>query len=41
MTSRAGFAWHNEYNWWHQDGTAPDGTNLNVSELLTGFDFDF
>jgi hypothetical protein len=41
MTSRAGFAWHNEYNWWHQVGTAPDGTNLNVSELLTGFDFDF
>jgi len=41
MTSRAGFAWHNEYNWWHQDGTAPDGSNLNVSELLTGFDFDF
>ena len=41
MTSRAGFAWHNEYNWLHQDGTAPDGTNLNVSELLTGFDFDF
>jgi hypothetical protein len=41
MTSRAGFAWHNEYNWLHQDGTAPDGTNQNVSELLTGFDFDF
>ena len=41
MTSRAGFAWHNEYNWMHQDGTAPDGTNLNSSEVLTGFDFDF
>ncbi|HEV3306953.1 MAG TPA: hypothetical protein VGZ91_10985 [Candidatus Sulfotelmatobacter sp.] len=41
MTSRAGFAWHNEYNWLHQDGTAPDGTNLNTSELLMGFDFDF
>ncbi len=41
MTSRAGFAWHNEYNWLHQDGTAPDGTNLNTSELLIGFDFDF
>jgi hypothetical protein len=41
MTSRAGFAWHNEYNWKHQDGTAPDGTNLNTSELLLGFDFDF
>jgi hypothetical protein len=41
MTSRAGFAWHTEYNWFHQDGTAPDGTNLTSSELLTGFDFDF
>jgi hypothetical protein len=45
MTSRAGFAWHNEYNWLHQDGTAPvigmSGLNVNTSELLTGFDFDF
>jgi hypothetical protein len=41
MTSRAGFAWHNEYNWLHQNGTAPDGSNLNSSEVLTGFDFDF
>jgi hypothetical protein len=45
MTSRAGFAWHNEYNWLHQDGTAPviglSGTNINTSEVLTGFDFDF
>jgi hypothetical protein len=41
MTSRAGFAWHNEYNWLHQDGTAPDGSNQNTSELLLGFDFDF
>jgi hypothetical protein len=41
MNNRAGFAWHNEYNWLHQDGTAPDGTNQNVSELLLGFDFDF
>jgi hypothetical protein len=41
MTNRAGFAWHNEYNWLHQDGTAPDGTNINTSELLVGFDFDF
>ena len=23
MTSRAGLAWHNEYNWLHQDGTGP------------------
>lgn len=41
MTSRAGFAWHNEYNWMHTDGIAPDGTAQNVSELLIGFDFDF
>src|SRR3984957_10341254 len=45
MTSRAGFAWHNEYNWLHQDGTGPlvgaAGLNVNTSELLTGFDFDF
>ncbi len=45
MTSRAGFAWHNEYNWLHQDGTGPvlglNTANINTSEVLTGFDFDF
>jgi hypothetical protein len=45
MTSRAGFAWHNEYNWLHQDGTGPviglPSANVNTSELLIGFDFDF
>jgi len=45
MTPRAGFAWHNEYNWKHQDGTGPmiglTSSNINVSELLIGFDFDF
>ncbi len=45
MTSRAGFAWHNEYNWLHQDGTGPSLSsslaNVNTSEFLTGFDFDF
>jgi hypothetical protein len=42
MTSRAGFAWHNEFNILHQNGTAPlSGTNVNTSEVLTGFDFDF
>jgi hypothetical protein len=45
MTSRAGFAWHNEYNWLHQDGTGPilglSSPNINTSELLLGFDFDF
>jgi hypothetical protein len=25
----------------HQDGTSPTGGNLNSSELLLGFDFDF
>jgi len=42
MTSRAGFAWHNEFNIFHQTGTSPlTGTNINTSELLMGFDFDF
>ena len=45
MTSRAGFAWHNEYNWLHQDGTGPlvgsPSNNINTSEVLMGFDFDF
>lgn len=45
MTSRAGFAWHNEYNWLHQVGTGPSlglpTANVNTSEVLTGFDFDF
>ena len=45
MTSRAGFAWHNEYNWLHSVGTGPlaglNTTNVNTSEFLTGIDFDF
>jgi len=42
MTSRAGFAYHAEYNWFHQVGTSPvSATNLTSSELLLGFDFDF
>ncbi len=42
MNPRAGFAYHAEYNWFHQDGTgAPPATNLTSSELLFGFDFDF
>jgi hypothetical protein len=47
MTSRAGLAWHNEYNWLHQDGTGPANlttgalTNLNTGEILMGLDFDF
>lgn len=46
MTNRAGFAWHNEFNIFHQDGTGPTlangpPTNITTSELLLGFDFDF
>ncbi|MGB9235900.1 MAG: hypothetical protein WCC04_15940 [Terriglobales bacterium] len=42
MTPRAGFAYHAEYNWLHQDGTGViAGTNINTSELLAGIDFDF
>ena len=45
MTSRAGLAWHNEYNWLHQDGTGPaiglPYANINTSEVLMGLDFDF
>jgi hypothetical protein len=42
MTSRAGFAWHNEYSWFRQRGTAPvSGTDVTSSSLLLGFDFDF
>jgi len=42
MTSRAGFAIHNEFNWLKQDGTSPvTSTNLSTGELLLGFDFDF
>ena len=42
MTSRAGFAFHNEYSWIRQRGTSPvTGTDLSSSSLLLGFDFDF
>jgi hypothetical protein len=47
MTSRAGFAYHNEFNILKQNGTGPTNpatglpTNLTVSELLLGFDFAF
>jgi len=42
MTSRAGFAWHNEYSWLRQSKMAPDGiSDLTSSSLLLGFDFDF
>jgi hypothetical protein len=42
MTSRAGFAFHNEFNVLHMDGMSPlSQTNVNTSEVLAGFDFDF
>jgi hypothetical protein len=42
MTSRAGFAFHNEYSWLRQRGTSPvTGTDLTSSSLMLGFDFDF
>lgn len=42
MTSRAGFAFHNEHSWIRQRGTSPaTGTDLTSNSLLLGFDFDF
>jgi hypothetical protein len=41
MTSRAGFALHNEYSWIRQRGTAPDNGDLSSSSVMLGFDFDF
>ena len=42
MTSRAGFAIHNEYSWIRQRGMAPvTGTDLSTNSLMFGMDFDF
>jgi hypothetical protein len=42
MTSRAGFAIHNEYSWIRQRGTSPvTASDLSSSSLMLGFDFDF
>ena len=42
MTSRAGFAFHNEYSWIRQRGTSPvTFSDLSSNSLLLGFDFDF
>ena len=42
MTSRAGFALHNEYSWIRQRGTSPvTGTDLSTNSVMLGFDFDF
>ena len=41
MTSRDGFAFHNEYSWIRQRGTAPDNGDLSSNSILLGFDFAF
>ena len=41
MTSRAGFAFHNEFGWLRIRGGAPDGSDLTTNSLMAGFDFDF
>jgi hypothetical protein len=42
MSSRAGFAFHNEYSWIRQRGAAPvSGTDLSTNSLMFGMDFDF
>jgi hypothetical protein len=42
MTSRAGFAWHNEYSWVRSRGTSPvTFTDQTFSSLMLGFDFAF
>jgi hypothetical protein len=42
MSSRAGFAWHNEYSWVRQRGVSPvSNTDLSSGSLMAGFDFDF
>jgi hypothetical protein len=42
ISSRAGFAFHNEYAISRQRGTSPiNGLDLTTSSLLVGFDFAF
>jgi hypothetical protein len=42
MTSRAGFAFHNEFSWLRQRGTSPvTFTDLESNSLMAGFDFAF
>ena len=42
ISSRAGFAFHNEYSWTRQRGTSPvNGLDLTSSSLMSGFDFAF
>ena len=41
MTSRAGFAFHNEFSWTRQRGGASNGSDLSTNSLFAGFDFVF
>jgi hypothetical protein len=42
ISSRAGFAFHNEYSLVRQRGTSPvNGLDLTSSSLMFGFDFAF
>jgi hypothetical protein len=42
ISSRAGFAFHNEYSWVRQRGTSPvNFLDLSSSSLMFGFDFAF
>ena len=36
MTSRAGFAWHNEYSWIRQQGTCPGRNRLDQQQFAVG-----
>ena len=41
MNARDGFAFHNEYSWIRQRGTAPDNGDLSSNSIMIGFDFAF
>jgi hypothetical protein len=41
ISSRAGFAYHTEYAFSHQNGASPTGRSADFSSLLVGFDFAF
>jgi hypothetical protein len=41
ISSRAGFAFHNEFSIFRQRGASPTGIDQTNSSLLFGFDFAF
>jgi len=41
ISSRAGFAFHNEFSIFRQRGVSPTGLDQTNSSLLFGFDFAF